>query len=91
MSSETPEDFASEAHRQMREYATALADYPHLVEVVGGYVAEAGYDYDAEFAFGLDVILARLEQLLDQRPEPPTPGDTMGLGDGGIPEDASER
>ena len=35
MSSETPEDFASEAQRQMRDYAAALADYPHLVEVVG--------------------------------------------------------
>jgi AcrR family transcriptional regulator len=64
MSSETPEDFAAEAQRQMRDYASALADYPHLVEVVGGYVAQAGYDYDAEFLFGLDVILDRLEQLL---------------------------
>jgi hypothetical protein len=67
MSSETPQDFAAEARRQMREYADALADYPHLVEVVGGYIAEAGYDYDAEFLFGLDVILDRLEQLLTER------------------------
>jgi AcrR family transcriptional regulator len=67
MSSETPQDFAAEAQRQMREYADALADYPHLVEVVGGHVAETGYDYDAEFLFGLDVILDRLEQLLTQR------------------------
>jgi AcrR family transcriptional regulator len=59
---ETPEDFAAEAGRQMREYATALADFPHLVEVVGGYIAEAGYDYDAEFRFGLDLILDGLEQ-----------------------------
>jgi hypothetical protein len=51
----------------MRDYAAALADYPHLVEVVGGYVAEAGYDYDYEFLFGLDVVLDRLEQLLDER------------------------
>ena len=29
------------------DYAAALADYPHLVEVVGGYVAKAGYDYDS--------------------------------------------
>jgi hypothetical protein len=34
------------------------------VEVVGGHVAASGYDYDAEFLFGLDVILDRLEQLL---------------------------
>jgi AcrR family transcriptional regulator len=64
MSSETPEDFAAEAQRQMREYA--MTDYPHLVEVVGGHVAQAGYDYDAEFLFGLDVILDRLEQLLSR-------------------------
>jgi AcrR family transcriptional regulator len=64
MASKTRQDFAAEAGRQMREYATALADFPHLVEVVGGHVAEAGYDYDAEFLFGLDLILDRLEQLL---------------------------
>jgi AcrR family transcriptional regulator len=64
MSSETPQDFAAEAQRQMREYASALSAYPHLVEVVGGHVAQAGYDYDAEFLFGLDVILDGLEQLL---------------------------
>ena len=65
MSSETPEDFAAEARRQMRDYAAALADYPHLVEVVGGYVAEAGYDYATEFLFGLDLILDSLDRLRD--------------------------
>jgi Tetracyclin repressor-like, C-terminal domain len=65
MSSETPEDFAAEAQRQMREYDAVLGDYPHLVEVVGGYVAKAGYDYGTEFLFGLDVILDGLERLLD--------------------------
>ncbi|MGZ6643529.1 MAG: TetR/AcrR family transcriptional regulator [Solirubrobacteraceae bacterium] len=64
MSPQTPEDFAAEAQRQMVEYAGALADYPHLVEVVGGYVAQAGYDYDAEFLFGLDAILDALQRLL---------------------------
>jgi AcrR family transcriptional regulator len=67
MSSETPADFAAEAQRQMRDYAAALADYPHLVEVVGGHVAKVGYDYEAAFLFGLDVILDRLEQLLGAR------------------------
>ena len=66
MSSETAEDFAAEAQRQMAEYEAVLADYPHLVEVVGGYVAKAGYDYDTEFLFGLDVILDGLERLLSQ-------------------------
>jgi AcrR family transcriptional regulator len=65
MSSETPDDFAAEAQRQMRDYAAALADYPHLVEVVGGYVAKAGYDYATEFLFGLDVILDGLDRLRD--------------------------
>ena len=64
MSSQTPEDFAAEAQCQMVDYADALADYPHLVEVVGGYVAKAGYDYDSEFVFGLDVMLDALERLL---------------------------
>jgi AcrR family transcriptional regulator len=67
MSPETPEDFAAVAQQQMVDYAAVLADYPHLVEVVGGYVATAGYDYESEFLFGLDVILDRLEQLLSQR------------------------
>jgi AcrR family transcriptional regulator len=66
MSSQTAEDFAAEAQRQMVDYADALADYPHLVEVVGGYVAKAGYDYDSEFLFGLDVILDGLERVLGE-------------------------
>jgi AcrR family transcriptional regulator len=65
MSSETAGDFAAEAQRQMHTYADALADYPHLVEVVGGYVAKAGYDYATEFLFGLDLILDGLERLRD--------------------------
>ena len=65
MSSETPDDFAAEAQRQMREYETVLADYPHLVEVVGGYIAKSGYDYAKEFLFGLDLILDGLDKLRD--------------------------
>jgi AcrR family transcriptional regulator len=63
MSSETPDDFAAEAQRQMDAYQDVLADYPHLVEVVGGYVAESGYDYAKEFLFGLDLILEALDKL----------------------------
>jgi hypothetical protein len=65
MTPETAEDFAAVAQQQMVDYAHALADYPNLVEVVGGYVAEAGYDYDREFLFGLNVILDGLERFLD--------------------------
>src|SRR3954470_22063580 len=60
MTPETPEDFAAVAQQQMVDYAAALADYPHLVEVVGGFVAKVGYDYEAEFLFGLDLVLDRL-------------------------------
>jgi AcrR family transcriptional regulator len=63
MSSESADDFAAEAQRQMREYEAVLADYPHLVEVVGGHVAKAGYDYATEFVFGLDLILDGLDRL----------------------------
>lgn len=63
MASESTEDFAAEAQRQMVDYAEALADYPNLVRVVGGHVATVGYDYDAEFLFGLDLILDGLERL----------------------------
>jgi AcrR family transcriptional regulator len=63
MTPETPEDFAAVAEQQMQDYAAVLADYPHLVEVVGGHVAKAGYDYAGEFLFGLDLILDGLDQL----------------------------
>jgi AcrR family transcriptional regulator len=63
MASETPDDFAAEAQRQMREYEQMLADFPNLVEVVGGHVAQAGYDYASEFLFGLDLILDALDRL----------------------------
>ena len=63
MSSETAADFAAEAQRQMREYQDVLDQYPHLVEVVGGHVAQAGYDYETEFVFGLDLILDGLDRL----------------------------
>jgi len=66
MASETPENFAAEAQRQAVDYAEHLHDYPHLVEVVAGHVATAGYDYDSEFLFGLDVILDGLERLLNR-------------------------
>ena len=65
MSSRTPEDFAAEARRQMRDYEADLAGFPHLVEVVGGHVAQVGYDYEEEFLFGLDVILDGLERRRD--------------------------
>ncbi|MDP9135717.1 MAG: TetR/AcrR family transcriptional regulator C-terminal domain-containing protein [Actinomycetota bacterium] len=70
MSSETADDFAAEAQRQMREYEALLAEFPYLVEVVGGYVAKSGYDYGTEFLFGLDLILDGLDKLRDGEPRP---------------------
>jgi AcrR family transcriptional regulator len=63
MTPETSDDFAATAEQQMETYKEVLADYPHLVEVVGGHVAKAGYDYATEFLFGLDLILGGLEGL----------------------------
>jgi AcrR family transcriptional regulator len=63
MTPETSDDFAATAEQQMETYKDVLADYPHLVEVVGGHVAKAGYDYATEFMFGLDLILDGLERL----------------------------
>ena len=42
MSPETSDDFAAVAEQQMDTYKDVLADYPHLIEVVGGYVAQGG-------------------------------------------------
>jgi AcrR family transcriptional regulator len=63
MTPETPEDFAAVAAQQMEDYAAMLAEFPNLVEVVGGYVAKSGYDYATEFLFGLDLILDGLERI----------------------------
>jgi AcrR family transcriptional regulator len=71
MASETPDDFAAEAQRQMDAYQDVLAGYPNLVEVVGGHVAKSGYDYAAEFLFGLDLILDGLDRLRASASPPP--------------------
>src|SRR5207237_8211134 len=53
MAPATADDFAAEAQRQMDAYEDQLAAYPHIAEVVGGYVAKVGYDYATQFLFGL--------------------------------------
>jgi AcrR family transcriptional regulator len=68
---ESAEEGAALADAQVREFAElsverqmgALADeFPHLAEVVAGHVAKVGYDFAAEFEYGLDLILDGLEQ-----------------------------
>src|ERR671937_1867701 len=66
MAPETADDFAAEAQRQMAAYEDQLADYTHIAEVVGGYVAKVGYDYTTEFLFGLDLILNGLDALRER-------------------------
>ncbi len=67
MTPETSDDFAAVAAQQMVDYEALLGEFPNLVEVVGGYVAKAGYDYETEFLFGLDLILDGLDRLREER------------------------
>jgi AcrR family transcriptional regulator len=58
---DAPEETAQVMQRQRRNIPN-MEDYPYLVEAASEFV-EAGYDYDTEFEFGLDVILDGLERL----------------------------
>jgi AcrR family transcriptional regulator len=49
-----------------QEAGTLAQEYPFLAEVVGGHVAKVGFDLDAAFEFGLDLILAALDQRRDE-------------------------
>jgi hypothetical protein len=44
------------------------AQYPHLIELTLEHVLQPGYDYGAEFEFGLDLILDGLERARGQQP-----------------------
>ncbi|HJV14809.1 MAG TPA: TetR/AcrR family transcriptional regulator C-terminal domain-containing protein [Propionibacteriaceae bacterium] len=43
----------------------AAGDYPHLVEFATQYVLQPGYDFAAQFDFGLDLILDGLATQLE--------------------------
>ncbi|MCC3264776.1 TetR/AcrR family transcriptional regulator C-terminal domain-containing protein [Arthrobacter gengyunqii] len=63
LSFETPEESAeAAAATRDAESAEAAARYPYLLEVVEE-LAKEGYDYDTEFAVGLDVLLDGIEVL----------------------------
>ena len=76
----TRREFARRARKRVREVEATLDDaariYPHLAEVVGGYVAKRGYDADEAFVVGLDVVLNGLESLRSgaRRPRSARPG-----------------
>jgi hypothetical protein len=48
--------------REQARHVPEMRDFPYLVEAMGEF-ADAGYDYDAEFAFGLELILDGIERL----------------------------
>ncbi len=48
--------------RERRRRRRAREVVPYLIEAMGEF-ADAGYDYDAEFAFGLELILDGVERL----------------------------
>jgi AcrR family transcriptional regulator len=59
---ETP-DSAGEAAQRRAQSVAALENYPYLVEITTK-LPESGYDNAAQFAWGLDLILEGLDQLL---------------------------
>ena len=58
------EPLAEVAGRMMSHYASG--DYPHLAEFTVEHVMKPGYDYGAEFEFGLDLVLDGLARSLQR-------------------------
>jgi AcrR family transcriptional regulator len=58
---DAPEETAQVMRRQ-RESVPSMDDYPYLVETAAE-LEKAGYDYETEFLFGLDLILDGLAPL----------------------------
>jgi AcrR family transcriptional regulator len=52
----------AEVMREQARHVPEMRDFPYLVEAMEEF-ADAGYDYDAEFAFGLELILDGIERL----------------------------
>lgn len=61
---QTGEEAARSGERMLRQFEHRAEELPHLIEVVGQYVARGGYDPTREFEFGLDLLLDALERLL---------------------------
>jgi AcrR family transcriptional regulator len=62
---ETPEESAEKIETQ-RQQVPQMDQFPYLVEVAVELQA-AGYDYETEFLFGLDLILDGLERFRAER------------------------
>ena len=52
---ETSEEVAEVAQTMLAPFVPA--EYPNLVEFIAGHAMQPGYDYEAEFEYGLDVVL----------------------------------
>ena len=52
----------AEVMREQARHVPEMEDHPYLVEAMGAF-ADAGYDFDAEFAFGLELILDGIERM----------------------------
>ena len=60
---DAPEESA-EVMRRQRETIPSMDEYPYLVEIATE-LEKAGYDYDEEFIFGLDLVLDGVERFRD--------------------------
>lgn len=52
----------AEVMREQSRHVPQMEAHPYLVEAMGEF-ADGGYDYDAEFAYGLELILDGIERL----------------------------
>jgi AcrR family transcriptional regulator len=57
-----PAELGAEVAARMIAFAPT-DELPYTAEMLTEHIATAGYDFDAEFAFGLDLILDALERL----------------------------
>lgn len=55
-----------DTHRPSRDFGELAAEFPYLAEVVANHVAVVGYDLNAAFEYGLDLILDALELRRDE-------------------------
>jgi hypothetical protein len=59
---DTPEQTAELAQAILARFP--VDEYPHLAELTFQHILKPGYDYAAEFEFGLDLLLDGLEKAL---------------------------
>jgi len=73
---DAPEETA-QVMRTQAENVPSMADFPYLLEIAAEF-EQAGFDYDTEFLFGLDLILDGIERHRDGL----VPAPSAAAGDG---------